>query len=263
MTFLAEDGGQPVGFLLGRPKSERIGYVSDLYVLPEERRRGVARRLLTEGIAALGREVVTLDVDASNAGALAFYRRARLPRAVAQARGRCGAPHVIRRATTADRETLHELYRAFFAEQPPPEYYGVSIEHELTEVDEIVGDGLAFVADEDGAIAGFALARRKEGTRGVLSDIYVRPEARRKGLATALTAAVTDALAESGVTHVTLSVDPQNAAARAAYASWGFREQELHARRRDRRARASSGSPRPRQARASGRSTSRPTTPAE
>jgi ribosomal protein S18 acetylase RimI-like enzyme len=134
---------------------------------------------------------------------------------------------MIRRATTTDRETLHELYHAFIAEQPPPEYYGVSIEHELTEVDEIVGDGLAFVADEDGAIAGFALARRKEGTRGLLSDIYVRPEARRKGFATALAAAVADALAESGVTHLTLTVDPQNAAARAAYASWGFREQEL------------------------------------
>jgi ribosomal protein S18 acetylase RimI-like enzyme len=134
---------------------------------------------------------------------------------------------VIRGATPDDRETLHELYREFFAEQPPPDFYGVSIEQELAEVDEILEDGLAFVADEDGAIAGFALARRKEGTRGFLSDIFVRPEARRKGLATALAAAATEALAATGATHVTLSVDPQNAAARAAYASWGFREQAL------------------------------------
>jgi ribosomal protein S18 acetylase RimI-like enzyme len=134
---------------------------------------------------------------------------------------------MIRRATQDDRATLHELYRAFFAEQPPPEYYGVSIDQELTEVDEILGDGLAFVAEEDSAVAGFALARRKEGTRGLLSDIYVRPEERRKGLATALAAAATEALASTGATHVTLSVDPQNAPARAAYASWGFREQAL------------------------------------
>ena len=134
---------------------------------------------------------------------------------------------MFRRANQDDRELLHELYRAFFAEQPPPEYYGVSIEQELGEVDEIIGDGLAFVADEDGAIAGFALARRKEGTRGLLSDIYVRPEARRQGLATALASAVTEELAATGATHITLSVDPQNTAARAAYASWGFREQEL------------------------------------
>lgn len=134
---------------------------------------------------------------------------------------------MIRRATQADRETLLELYRAFFAEQPPPEYYGVSLDQELSEVDEILDDDLAFVADENGEIAGFALARRKEGTRGLLSDIYVRPEARRKGVASALAVAVTEALADAGATHITLSVDPANAAARAAYASWGFHEQAL------------------------------------
>jgi ribosomal protein S18 acetylase RimI-like enzyme len=133
----------------------------------------------------------------------------------------------VRAATSVDRETLQELYRAFFAEQTPPDYYGVSLDQELSEVDEILEDGLAFVADEDGAILGFALARRKDGTRGLLSDVYVRPEARRKGLATELARAVTEALAATGATHVTLSVDPGNAPARAAYASWGFRDQAL------------------------------------
>jgi ribosomal protein S18 acetylase RimI-like enzyme len=134
---------------------------------------------------------------------------------------------VIRRAADDDRGALHALYRAFFAEQPPPEYYGVSLEQELAEVDEILGDGLAFVAEDGGQLTAFALARRKEGTRGLLSDIYVRPEARRQGLATALTAAVREALAATGATHVTLSVDPRNETAREAYRSWGFREQAL------------------------------------
>jgi ribosomal protein S18 acetylase RimI-like enzyme len=75
VTLLAEQDGEAVGFLLGRPKSERIGYVSDLYVLPEHRTRGIARELLTEAVAALGREVVTLDVDVTNAAAHSFYRR--------------------------------------------------------------------------------------------------------------------------------------------------------------------------------------------
>jgi ribosomal protein S18 acetylase RimI-like enzyme len=75
VTLLAEQDGEAVGFLLGRPKSERIGYVSDLYVLPEHRTRGIARELLTEAVAALGREVVTLDVDVTNAAARSFYRR--------------------------------------------------------------------------------------------------------------------------------------------------------------------------------------------
>ena len=75
VTLLAERDGAVVGFLLGRSKSERIGYVSDLYVLPEHRARGIARELLNEAVGALGREVVTLDVDVTNTGARSFYRR--------------------------------------------------------------------------------------------------------------------------------------------------------------------------------------------
>lgn len=134
---------------------------------------------------------------------------------------------MIRRATATDRATLHELYSAFFSECPNSEYYGATLEEELGEVDEILDAGLAFVADENGAIEGFALARRKRGTHGVLTDLYVRPDARRQGVATALAAAVADALTEMGATHVTLSVDVGNAAARAAYASWGFRDGHL------------------------------------
>jgi ribosomal protein S18 acetylase RimI-like enzyme len=133
----------------------------------------------------------------------------------------------VRRATTADRETLHRLYREFFAELPPPEFYGVTIESELAEVDEIVEDEIAFVAEQDGRPVGFALGRRKEGTRGLLSDIYVRTEARRRGLGTELTRAVVGALREVGATHVTLSVDPQNQVARRIYERWGFRDQAL------------------------------------
>ncbi len=133
----------------------------------------------------------------------------------------------VRRATELDREALHELYAAFFAEIETPDYWGVTLEAELHEVDEILADGLAFVADDDGALVGFALARRRAGTRGLLSDIYVRPESRRHGHATRLAGAVADALHERGATHVTLSVHVANAPARAAYAQWGFRERTL------------------------------------
>jgi ribosomal protein S18 acetylase RimI-like enzyme len=133
----------------------------------------------------------------------------------------------VRRATQSDRESLHALYREFFAEWPPPVYYGVELEAELAEVDEILEGEFAFVAEEEGELVGFALGRRKEGTRGLLSDIYLRPAARRRGLGTELTRAVVDALRETGATHVTLSVDPRNESARAAYARWGFREQAL------------------------------------
>jgi len=75
VVLIAEEDGRAVGFLLGRPKKDRIGYVSDLYVRPDHRRRGLGRALLSEGAHLLGREVVTLDVDASNPDARAFYER--------------------------------------------------------------------------------------------------------------------------------------------------------------------------------------------
>ncbi|HJQ75348.1 MAG TPA: GNAT family N-acetyltransferase [Gaiellaceae bacterium] len=149
----------------------------------------------------------------------------------------------VRRASEPDREALHELYAAFFAEIETPGYWGVTLAAELLEVDAIVADGLAFVAEEAGEIVGFVLARRKEGTRGLLSDIYVRPESRRRGHASRLAHAVADALHERGATDITLSVHVANTPARAAYERWGFRARTLtlEIRTADLRARLSEG----------------------
>lgn len=133
----------------------------------------------------------------------------------------------VRQAREADREALHELYAAFFAEIDTPAYFGVTLVTELGELDEILEDGLAFVAERDDQVVGFLLARKREGTRGLLSDIYVRPESRRNGHATRLIRMAANALRERGATDVTLSVHVRNAPARAAYERWGFRERTL------------------------------------
>jgi ribosomal protein S18 acetylase RimI-like enzyme len=133
----------------------------------------------------------------------------------------------VRAATSADREALHGLYREFFAEDSPAPYEGIDIEDELTEVDEIVDSGLAFVAEEGGQSVGFALARRRGGTEGRVTDLYVRPHARRRGVAAALLRAAVEAFRETGTTHVTLWVDSDNAEARAVYRRWGFAEKTL------------------------------------
>jgi ribosomal protein S18 acetylase RimI-like enzyme len=134
---------------------------------------------------------------------------------------------IVREATDLDREALHALYGAFFAEIQTPAYWGVTLESELAEVDEILADGLAFLAEEDSEIVGFVLARRKEGTRGLLSDIYVRPQSRRSRYGTKLAKAAAEALQERGATHITLSVHVANDPARAAYERWGFRKRTL------------------------------------
>jgi ribosomal protein S18 acetylase RimI-like enzyme len=133
----------------------------------------------------------------------------------------------VRAATTADRDALHTLYREFFTEDAPAPYEGLTIEDELGEVDEIIAAGLAFLAEREGEPVGFALARRLRGSEGRLTDLYVRPEARRGGVAQALVRAASAALRDRGATHMTLWVEAENARARAVYRRWGFKE-EMH-----------------------------------
>jgi ribosomal protein S18 acetylase RimI-like enzyme len=134
---------------------------------------------------------------------------------------------IVKRATEADREALHMLYREFFAEDAPAQYEGLTIEDELAEVDEIVGAGLAFLAESGGVPVGFALARRLRGTEGRLTDLYVRPAARRVGVAQALVGSASAALRDLGATHLTLWVEAANAEARAVYRRWGLRDEML------------------------------------
>jgi len=95
----------------------------------------------------------------------------------------------VRAATANDLPVLEELYRAFERELPPPPHVSHDTERELAEVREIVGTGLAFLAEEDGAAAGFALARHTDGDVGVLTDLYVAPDRRKEGVAAALAGA--------------------------------------------------------------------------
>jgi ribosomal protein S18 acetylase RimI-like enzyme len=133
----------------------------------------------------------------------------------------------IRPATVADRERLGALYRAFFAESPPPPYAGIELEDELRNAEARAESGIAVVAEAAGELVGYAFARRKRGTDGELSELYVRKDVRRRGIGAALVRAVAAGLREQGVTHVTLSVDVDSPDARAVYRKWGFRERVL------------------------------------
>ena len=129
----------------------------------------------------------------------------------------------VRRATTADLPELERLYGAFERELPPEPGVDVDLAQELAEVREIVGDGLAYVAEQDGAAVGFALGRER-GQTGRITDLYVVPSERRRGTAAALTRELVAAFRERGLQRVDLEVTAANAAARAVYARWGFRE---------------------------------------
>jgi ribosomal protein S18 acetylase RimI-like enzyme len=129
----------------------------------------------------------------------------------------------VRPATEADLPVLRALYAEFFAEHPPPPYRSIALEQELAEVEGAVARSeVALLAEEDGEPVGFTLARPHHGT-GYVSDIFVRPAARRRGAAKALLAAAVEALRAQGLTHVTLNVDEDNGPARTVYDRLGFR----------------------------------------
>lgn len=75
-TLVAEADGAVAGFLVARSIREE-GEILNLAVLPEHRRRGLGRELLTAGLDWLskgGVREVYLEVRQSNAAALAMYR---------------------------------------------------------------------------------------------------------------------------------------------------------------------------------------------
>ena len=78
LAFLAEEDGRTVGFALARRADSRVGRLTDLYVVPEARRSGVAASLVAavvEALAPEGVEHLDLEVLASNADARAVYHR--------------------------------------------------------------------------------------------------------------------------------------------------------------------------------------------
>ena len=81
-AVIAEHAGVPAGYALFWPTYDtewatRGGWLSDLYMLPQARRRGIARRLMAEAAARTatqGGRYLTWLVDAENRRARAFYR---------------------------------------------------------------------------------------------------------------------------------------------------------------------------------------------
>jgi ribosomal protein S18 acetylase RimI-like enzyme len=130
-----------------------------------------------------------------------------------------------RRAGPDDFDAIAELWREFDHEVPPPIHEGpADVEKELAEVAEILAGEVAFVAEDDGRPVGFALARRRTPTLATLTDLYVRQDARRSGVATELMRDVLAAVAEQGAERLDLEVLASNAVARSLYARWGFRD---------------------------------------
>jgi ribosomal protein S18 acetylase RimI-like enzyme len=134
----------------------------------------------------------------------------------------------VRRATEADRETLYALWDEWVAvESPIPSWVEGAREGTRAGIDTAVTSGSAVIAEERGEVLGFACGVMQGPKLGDLTELYVRPDARRRGIARELVRAAVSELSERGAAFVTVGVGPDNAAARSFYESAGFRPSEL------------------------------------
>lgn len=117
----------------------------------------------------------------------------------------------IRRATAADLGAVASLERRVFPDAWPREAF---VPH-LTDT--------FLLAEQDGALVGFLVARRAADEAEIL-DLAVAPERRRRGIGSALLTHALDALARAGVEMTYLEVRASNREAIGLYRTMGFRE---------------------------------------
>jgi ribosomal protein S18 acetylase RimI-like enzyme len=130
---------------------------------------------------------------------------------------------MIRTATVDDLPLAHELYHAFTGEVADAPWRDDDSDEEIADVEQALRAGGVFLADDDG----LAVARMI-GTRvGELEFLYVRPAARRSGLAAELIRHASAWLREQGAEVLELDVLAGNQAARTTYDRLGFTPVEL------------------------------------
>lgn len=91
-------------------------------------------------------------------------------------------------------------------------------------------EGAFFVAEERGRVVAFVLGQIQEeyamyrtGRYGMIHDLWVEPDHRRKGIARALMLAALDRFRTAGVKQARLDSAAGNAAAQRLFAECGFR----------------------------------------
>jgi ribosomal protein S18 acetylase RimI-like enzyme len=130
---------------------------------------------------------------------------------------------VIRAATADDLQLVRELWQAFEDEIPDEPWRPDDLAEDFAWLEDAVRTEIVLLADEDG----LAVARRKGERLGFLELVYVRPQARRKGLASELVREAAARLREAGMDMLELDVLASNTDARAIYERWGLKPVEL------------------------------------
>jgi len=136
----------------------------------------------------------------------------------------------LRRARPADLAALMPLMAAFNRAEGIPFHRGrvaVGLRRLLRE--RRLGIVVVAPSPDRGRLDGYAIGTfgfdlEFAGPDAFLTDLFVRPDARREGLGARLLDAVMNALRDGGARAVTLLVLPRNTAARRLYVNAGFEE---------------------------------------
>src|SRR5919108_5099009 len=121
----------------------------------------------------------------------------------------------VREATPADQETVLELFRSMDWDRPWPR----------PEIEPAHLEGkLVLVAEDDGEIIGIAFGVTAHHGHAHLNIACVRPESRRRGVASALVVEFAARALAAGSEYVTLDVDVTNEVGQLAWQRLGFTE---------------------------------------
>ena len=130
---------------------------------------------------------------------------------------------MIRIATSEDLPLVRELWRAFEGEIPEPAWRDDDSESDLAKLEQAVENAIVLLADD----VGLAVATKTGARLGSLIILYVKPEARRTGIAADLVREAANRLRELGADMLELEVLQTNIVARGMYEHWGFAPVEL------------------------------------
>jgi ribosomal protein S18 acetylase RimI-like enzyme len=130
----------------------------------------------------------------------------------------------IRPATADDHDLLRELWEEFEGGLDQEPYLRENWDEAWEDLAVTVDEGVALIAEEDGRAVGFVFCvLGSHGRRTAhVTDIYVRPEARGRGIGRALLAELVEPARGAGLGHVSLEVLIRNTDARRLYERLGF-----------------------------------------
>jgi ribosomal protein S18 acetylase RimI-like enzyme len=128
------------------------------------------------------------------------------------------AARLIRLGTLADLPAAAQVYRRASLSNAGDRDNLLAHPEYLILGPEGLAEGRMYVAEEDGSVVGFATWARSDGVTE-LEDLFVDPDWRRRGFATALVSHIVDVLRAEGVRYLEVTANPH---AQGFYDAAGF-----------------------------------------